>query len=171
MAENWTIDAQLQTADIAVMLMTHDATGPLQRTHRMDDHAISLFLTPDYGQPVGRYGGGRRMHFARFGPLSITPADLPLSVRSPGAPARTLISCRIDRTRFQSATGLGGEWNDAELAACLDVRGDAIAAGLKRLAREADSPGFASDLLVDGIGVVMMVEIARYLRGARQRRA
>jgi AraC family transcriptional regulator len=109
------------------------------------------------------------MHFARFGPLSITPANLPLSVRSPGAPARTLISCRIDRTRFQNATGLGGEWDDAELAACLDVRGETITAGLKRLAREADAPGFASDLLVDGIGVVMMVEIARYLRGAHER--
>ena len=49
------------------------------------------------------------------------------------------------------------------------MRGEPIAAGLKRLAREAEAPGFASDLLVDGVGVTMMVEIARYLRGARER--
>jgi AraC family transcriptional regulator len=169
LADNWTIDAQLQTPDIAVVLMTHDPVGPLQRTHCMEDHAISLFLTPDYGKPVGRYDDGRHKHFARFGPLSITPADIPLFVRSPGAPARRLISCRIDRERFRSATGLGGEWDDAELAACLDVRGEPVAAGLKRLARETEAPGFASNLLVDGVGVVMMVEIARYLRGARER--
>ena len=105
MAETWTIDAQLQTPDIAVVLMTHDATGPLQRTHRMDEHAISLFLTPDYGQPVGRYGDGRHTRFARFGPLSITPADIPLSVRSPGAPARKLISVP-DRPHSNSKTPL-----------------------------------------------------------------
>ncbi len=168
LADNWTIDAQLRTADIAVVLMTHDATGPLSRTHRMADHTISLFLTQDYGEALGRYdAGGRPMRFARFGPLSITPADIPLSVRSPGAPPRRLISCRIDRERFRHATGLGGDWDDAELAACLDVRGEPIKAGLRRLAREAEAPGFASDLLVEGLGLTVMAEIARYLRRTR----
>jgi len=168
--DNWTIDAELRTADIGVVLMTHGATGPLSRTHRMADHTISLFLTQDYGEAVGRYdAGGRPMRFARFGPLSITPADIPLSVRSPGAPPRRLISCRIDRERFRCATGLGGDWDDAELAACLDVRGEPIKTGLRRLAREAEAPGFASDLLVEGLGLTVMAEIARYLRHARQR--
>ncbi|HTJ64196.1 MAG TPA: AraC family transcriptional regulator [Alphaproteobacteria bacterium] len=167
MPQNWTIDAELRTPDIAVVLMAHDATGPLQRTHRMEDHAISLFLTPDYGQPVGRYPGQTR--FARFGPLSITPADMPVFVRSPGAPPRRMISCRIDRARFQTVTGLGAEWDEAELAACLDLRGDPIAGGMKRLAHEAATPGFASDLLVEGVGLTVMVEIARFIRGARGR--
>jgi AraC family transcriptional regulator len=168
LADNWTIDAQLHTTNIAVVLMTHDATGPLRRTHRMADHTISLFLTQGYGEALGRYdAGGRPMRFARFGPLSITPADIPLSVRSAGAPPRRLISCRIDRERFRNATGLGGDWDDAELAACLDVRGEPIKAGLRRLAREAEAPGFASDLLVEGLGLTMMAEIARYLRHAR----
>jgi AraC family transcriptional regulator len=168
MTENWTIDAQLRTPDIAVVLMTHGATGPLRRTHRMPDHSISLFLTPDYGEAQGRYGSGAGpTRFARFGPLSIVPADIPLSVRSPGAPPRRLISCRFDRQRFQSATGLGDAWDDAELAACLDVRGERIKSGLQRLARETEAPGFASDLLVEGLGLTMMAEIARYLRGAR----
>jgi AraC family transcriptional regulator len=168
--DNWIIDAELRTADIGVVLMTHGATGPLSRTHRMADHTISLFLTRDYGEALGRYdAGGRPMRFSRFGPLSITPADIPLSVRSPGAPPRRLISCRIDRERFRTATGLGGEWDDAELAACLDVRGEPIKAGLRRLAREAEAPGFASDLLVEGLGLTMMAEIARYLRHARDR--
>jgi AraC family transcriptional regulator len=169
-ADNWTIDAELRTADIGVVLMTHGATGPLSRTHRMADHTISLFLTQDYGEALGRYdAGGRLMRFARFGPLSMTPADIPLSVRSPGAPRRRLISCRIDRERFQRATGLGGDWDDAELAACLDVRGEPIETGLRRLAREAETPGFASDVLVEGLGLTMMAEIARYLRHARDR--
>jgi AraC family transcriptional regulator len=168
--DNWTIDAELRTADIGVVLMTHGATGPLSRTHRMADHTISLFLTRDYGEALGRYdAGGRPMRFGRFGPLSITPADIPLSVRSPGAPPRRLISCRIDRERFRSTTGLGGAWDDAELAACLDVRGEPIKAGLRRLAREAEAPGFASDLLVEGLGLTVMAEIARYLRHARDR--
>lgn len=166
-ANNWTIDAELRTADIAVVLMTHGATGPLIRTHLMPAHTISLFLTQDYGDPIGRYDTGRPMHFARFGPLSMTPADIPVSVRSPGAPPRRLISCRIDRERFRHATGLGGEWDDAELAACMDVRGEPIRTGLKRLAGEAEAPGFASDLLVEGLGLTVMAEIARYLHHAR----
>ncbi len=168
-ADNWTIDAELKTADIAVVLMTHGATGPLVRTHRMADHAISLFLTQDYGQPIGRYDTGQPMPFARFGPLSMTPADIPVSVRSPGAPPRRLISCRIDRERFRRATGLGGAWDDAGLKACMDVRGEPIRAGLRRLAREAEAPGFASDLLVEGLGLTVMAEIARYLHRARDR--
>lgn len=170
MAEDWTIDAQLRTPDIAVVLMAHGATGPLSRTHRMADHTISLFLTPDYGEALGRYAGGHGpTRFARFGPLSIVPADIPLSVRSPGAPPRRLISCRFDRQRFQSATGLGDAWDDTELAACLDVRGEPIKTGLQRLAREAEVPGFASDLLVEGLGLTVMAEIARYLNAARDR--
>jgi AraC family transcriptional regulator len=170
MTETWTIDAQLRTSDIEVVLMTHGATGPLRRTHRMADHTISLFLTQDYGDARGRYEAGERpMHFARFGPLSITPANIPLSVRSGGAPPRRLISCRIERDRFQRATGLGEAWDDRELAACLDVRGDRIRTGLRRLASEAETPGFASGLLVEGLGLTMMAEIARYLRGARDR--
>ena len=166
-AENWTIDAELKTADIAVVLMTHGATGPLMRTHLMPDHTISLFLTQDYGAPIGRYDTGRPMRLARFGPLSMTPADIPVSVRSPGAPPRRLISCRIDRERFRQTTGLGGEWDDAELAACMDVRGEPIRTGLKRLASEAEMPGFASTLLVEGLGLTVMAEIARYLQHAR----
>jgi AraC family transcriptional regulator len=156
----------LRTTDIAVVLMTHGATGPLVRTHRMPDHTISLFLSPDYGEPVGRYVTGRPMHFARFGPLSMTPADIPVWVRSPGAPPRRLISCRIDRERFRQTTGLGGAWDDAELAACMDVRGEPIRTGLRRLAREAEAPGFASALLVEGLGLTVMAEIARYLHHA-----
>jgi len=166
-ADNWTTDAELKTADIAVVLMTHGATGPLVRTHRMPDHTISLFLTQDYGAPIGRYDTGRPMHLAPFGPLSMMPADIPVSVRSPGAPPRRLISCRIDRERFRQTTGLGGEWDDAELAACMDVRGEPIRTGLKRLAGEAQAPGFASDLLVEGLGLTVMAEIARYLHQAR----
>lgn len=170
MTETWTIDAQLRTSDIEVVLMTHGATGPLRRTHRMADHTISLFLTQDYGDALGRYeAGAHPMKFARFGPLSITPANIPLSVRSGGAPPRRLISCRIDRDRFQRATGLGEAWDERELAACLDVRGERIRTGLRRLAHEAETPGFASDLLVEGLGLTMMAEIARYLRGARDR--
>jgi AraC family transcriptional regulator len=169
LADNWTIDAELRTADIAVVLMTHGATGPLVRTHRMADHTISLFLTHDYGAPIGRYDTGRPMRFSRFGPLSITPADIPVSVRSPGAPPRRLITCRIDRERFQSATGLGSQWDDDELTACMDVRGEPIRSGLRRLASEAEAPGFASDLLVEGLGLTVMAEIARYLHQARGR--
>ena len=166
-ADNWTIDAELKTADIAVVLMTHDATGPLVRTHLMPAHTISLFLTRDYGDPIGRYDTGRPMRFARFGPLSMTPADIPVSIRSPGAPPRRLISCRIDRDRFRQATGLGGAWDDAELKACMDVRGEPIRAGLRRLAHEAETPGFAIDLLVEGLGMTVMAEIGRYLHHAR----
>jgi AraC family transcriptional regulator len=147
--------------------MTHDATGPLDRTHRMADHTISLFLTRDFGDPIGRYDTGRPMHFSRFGPLSMTPADIPVSVRSPGAPPRRLISCRIDQERFRQATGLGRAWDEAKLRACMDVRGEPIRSGLKRLAGEAAAPGFASDLLVEGLGLTVMAEIARYLRRAR----
>jgi len=168
-ADNWTIDAELRTADIAVVLMTHGATGPLIRTHLMPAHTISLFLTQDYGDPIGRYDTGRPMHFARFGPLSMTPADIPVSVRSPGAPPRRLISCRIDRERFRQATGLGVAWDDAELKACMDVRGEPIQTGLRRLASEAEAPGFASDLLVEGLGLTVMAEIGRYLHHARCR--
>jgi AraC family transcriptional regulator len=78
-----------------------------------------------------------------------------------------LISCRIDRERFRQATGLGGAWDDAELKACMDVRGEPIRTGLRRLASEAEAPGFASDLLVEGLGLTVMAEIGRYLHHAR----
>jgi AraC family transcriptional regulator len=170
MSESWKIDAQLSTGGINVLLMSHAAMGPLQRVHRMEDPTVSLFLTPDYGQAQGRYiCDSQPTAFGRFGALSITPAEIPLSVRSTGAPLRRLVSCRFDRGRFERLTGLGRSWDNKDLAACLDVHAKRISTSLKILAEETAVPGFAAELIVEGLGMALIAEIGRYLRGVHDR--
>ena len=170
MSESWKIDCQSNAGGITVVLMTHAAMGPLQRTHCMDDHTVSLFLTPDFGQAQGRYiCNTQPMGFSRFGALSIVPAEIPLAVRSSGAPLRRMISCRFDRSRFERSTGLGESWNANILSNCLDVRRTRINRTLKILSEEAAAPGFATELIIEGLGIALMAEIGRFLQGAYEK--
>jgi AraC family transcriptional regulator len=51
----------------------------------------------------------------------------------------------------------------AQLAACLDLRNAAISASLARLAREVGERGFASEVIVEGLGMFIAGELARHL--------
>jgi AraC family transcriptional regulator len=161
---SWTTEASVEARDMALTLMRHGSTGPLERTHCVGAPTVSLFLAPSRIEAAGCYGErpepGR---FRPFGTLVMVPADLPLHVRIAAAPPRRLVCCRFDRARFGRLTRPEDAWEDGLLRACLDIRLPRIEAVLRRLAGEVETPGLASDTLIEGLGLVLLAELARFV--------
>lgn len=74
------------------------------------------------------------------------------------------VSCHFDPELFRQQTGLDDDLSPAYLKACLTINRPLLMISMEQLFKEMSAPGFAHDLLVDGIGRILMVETARYFR-------
>jgi AraC family transcriptional regulator len=146
-------------------VLAHAPTGPLQRTHLMPRHTVSLFLTRDAAADARGSYGARPHGFGRFGAVVVTPAAMPLHVRLSGAPPRRLLSCSFSPALFDRWDGLAERWSAARLQACLDVRDRLVEDALRRMADEALAPGLASLALVQGLGLAVAAQLSRCLDG------
>jgi AraC family transcriptional regulator len=159
----WHIEASAQAADMALTLMRHEPTGPLESTHRVEAPTVSLFLTPNRNEASGCYGEQPRPEgFTPFGALVLVPADLPLHVRLVAAPPRRLLCCRFDRAKSR-LMGREDNWAEGLLRACFDIRSRRIEAILRQLAAEIEAPGLASETMIEGLGLILIAELARFL--------
>jgi len=98
-----------------------------------------------------------------LGNLAYDPPKVQRQVYMPKHPAhqRTL-SCYFDSTIFSQSTGLCGDWDLNRLNACMKINGPLMLTAMQQLFREVSSPGFAYDILIDSVGRLLSVEIARY---------
>ena len=132
-----------------------------------EEAMLSLGLSRLLGGSEGRIAGDRRTPFARFGALGFRPAGVPMEMRIDGGAFHT-IRCRF--TPGMLAERLGPEpLNEAQLAACFDIRVPAIEDAMLRLAAEVDHPGPDSAALAGGLIAVILVDLRRYLADARHR--
>lgn len=61
-----------------------------------------------------------------------------------------------------------GENLSAVLQHCMDLRSDTIKGILQKIGQELQTPGFASDLLLDGLGTTLLAETVRLLHELRR---
>ncbi|MDB6060888.1 MAG: Transcriptional regulator, AraC family [Verrucomicrobiaceae bacterium] len=92
-------------------------------------------------------------------------------------PPRTTLHCRWDENRQQSVAcifdvdrisalnGFECDWTSIDLARTLDVQNPFLIASLKRLAEEAATPSFASELQADCTLVLLTLELRRHFLG------
>lgn len=99
---------------------------------------------------------------SRIGSVLMTPAGIPFHSRGK---ARQL---KVARLLFRSSGNdldmLTRELDAARLKDCLDIRCQDVMGGMRRLIRETVSPGFASDIAIDALGSLILVDVVRYLR-------
>jgi AraC family transcriptional regulator len=159
----WHIEASAQAADMALTLMRHEPTGPLECMHRVEAPTVSLFLTPARNEASGCYGERPEPgSFTPFGALVMVPADLPLHVRLAAAPPRRLLCCRLDRAKSR-LMAREDNWAEGLLRSCFDIRSRRIESTLRQLAAEVEAPGLASEIMIEGLGLVLVAELARFL--------
>jgi AraC family transcriptional regulator len=165
---DWTIEAAQQVRGLRLAVMTHASTGPLTRTHCMPADTVCLFLTPSPRGATGGFGTAPR-RFDRCGRMVVTPAGVPLQARIPGSPPRRLVNCiwegAIEDDPLNPAGTWDGDWERVQQA-CLDLRDAAAERLLQRMADEVTAPGFASALLLEGLGLTLRADIARHVRRA-----
>lgn len=166
---DWTIEAAQRTGGLSLAVMAHGSTGPMIRTHCMPADTVCLFLSPSHRGAIGGFGAAPR-RFDRCGRMVVSPAGVPLQARIPGSPPRRLVNCvwegPIEEDPLAAGAGAwDGDWERVQRA-CLDLRDAAAERLLHRMADEVSAPGFASALLLEGLGLTLRAEIARYVRHA-----
>jgi len=101
--------------------------------------------------------------FKSFGQLMFFPADVPVETTKAEQPERVRnIMCRFDPVWFHEVSHLPSKWDAEDLARCLDIKNPRIEQAIQRLGAEAANPGFGSKLLIESLGTIIAVEIARH---------
>ena len=129
-----------------------------------EEPVLSLGLSPLLGSSEGRMAGDRRTPFARFGAMGFRPAGVPMEMRIEGGAFHT-VRCRFAPDAIAQALG-DQPLNDAQLAACFDIRSPALEDAMLRLAGEVDRPAFDTPALAAALTSTILIDLARYLSDA-----
>jgi AraC family transcriptional regulator len=159
-----TIEAELEVPGVLVQVGTYDWKPSFEATQQLSDHTLAMLLSPRHRTSQGSYpvaGGGA---FIDIGDLMLVPGGLPFRSRASGGPIR-FVRCRYATERFRSLTGLGDEWSEDVLRACLDIRDARLHEAMMRLGHEVLAPGFGAEALAEGLVIAATVDVARYIRG------
>jgi AraC family transcriptional regulator len=161
------IRAEYRASDITVQLRDYDFSSHVEEVANIEPaptFALRLSRPPELAQghhDIGLYGE-RNLD---LGVTMFHPPEIPVTTRGSGG-AIKVATCSFSADRFEDLTGFRFNALDARgLRACLDIRSAPIGGALRRLAQEAAAPGFATNLVVEGLGVSLMGDLARYFNG------
>jgi len=162
------IKARIETPGLVAEVCDLPVIASEEETVCEVEHILSLSLLPVPLESTGCYEPGPRSSFTRFGRLHLRLKDMPLRYRIVGGRMHT-VRLRFDGGWLETLVAEDGRWTEAQLAACLDIRRPALEDLMLRLAGECLSPGLASPIMVEGVGLSIVVELARHLVEARRR--
>jgi AraC family transcriptional regulator len=166
--QDFVVRAGLRAAGMTIELCDFPIIRGEQFISTEREPVVSLSLSPLLPGSQGRYRPGPRSRFTSFGPLHFRPRGIPLQVRYAAGPFSS-VRVRFDPAHFSLITGLGDDWSDEHLAACLDIRSARIEDAMLRLSRECVAPGRSREALAGALGTLVLVELARYLDDAQAR--
>lgn len=161
---NWTTLAEVCAGGIRAELRRYELPAPVEMTVRESRPVVSMMLPPF---PVERYGRYEEIggDYSGLGNIVFTPAGADCQFRGDGGNPLT-VSCLFDRDLFDEVTRIDDGWSRGRLLATLDIggtAGGAIDMMLRRMADELRSPGFATETLVEGLGLAALAELSRFL--------
>lgn len=104
-----------------------------------------------------------------YGRAFVVPAGYRLGGEGPECRQQTLNVFVRAAPLFPDEHELGEGLADV-LRDCLRLEGEGLHETLQRIAREVAEPGFAAEMLLEGLGLVLVAECARALQGRRASR-
>jgi len=139
-----------------------DWPRPVELAWRAPRPVLSMmFMSRAYRQE-GRFVGTRGSGYAEIGRTFILPPDRELLGRGTGGRIKAA-RCIFDTTLYRQLLTPAEDLTDAELSRALDIGNVAISALMRRLMQETMHPGFGSQILVDSIASLLLVECARQI--------
>jgi AraC family transcriptional regulator len=161
------VRAEFRASDITVQLRDYAFASHVEQIANVEPaptFALRLSKPPRLAQ--GHHDIG--IYDERYMDLGVTmfhPPEIPVTTRGSGGEIK-VATCSFSADRFEDLTGFRFAALDARrLRACLDIRSASIGGALRRLAQEAAAPGFATDVVIEGLGVSLMGDLARYFHG------
>lgn len=158
--------SEIRASGATAQLVEWHWPAPLQTDIRETLHILEMSLPPFATEGLASYPE-RTPHLEhKMGNLFLRPAGVLLRTRAPGGHIRT-VRCVIHPAYFAASTGHEADWDDTELRACLDLRGQAARLLMQRLYTELVTPGLASATLVDAYATALSIETVRMLGRGR----
>jgi len=162
----WQIVRHIQAGDVWAAVAEHPSVEGLDRTHSAHRTTLGLWMSSEPNNSRGSFLTSE-WHYgdAPLGAVVAVPAGFPLRVQSEEMPARRMLHCRLpERVALQT--------DPAMLSGCIDMRNSVVASCLRRIAQETLTPGFGSQAIVEGLGLVIAGELEREMgsKSARLRK-
>lgn len=166
-ATPYTVEHRISIAGITVETRDYTYDSPYRGRIDRDINTLSLTLSPRnaYSQCAYLLDAGACSRWVDVGDTIFAPAGVSQLCRGAGG-AQRRVCCHYTAPALERLAGLGGGWQEAALLAGLDVQSKPIKRGLLQLAQEVAEPGLRSAQLVEALGGVLAVELARYLQRA-----
>jgi AraC family transcriptional regulator len=169
MEKLWSVDARFEIPGVVIELCHAEWPSEVEIaeanvSQAIAEHRLAFTLSPM--PPVSEYSFAkpRPDHYGPIGYLCLWPANAPFRSRS-GAGRHRFMQLRINAEWFEQLTGLKN--SDWDWDAGTNISGTAIDGVLLRVAREVAEPGFAAKVLVEGLVMAVVADLARYLKATR----
>lgn len=107
-------------------------------------------------------------HVENFGQLMLLPPQIPLKSAGPTrlAGRSLVVACRFNPDWLSDLMGLSGDAMRDDL--CINLNNKHIEYSMRRLWSALSMPGFADDILTEGLATTMAADLARQLIGMEQ---
>ena len=139
----------------------------LETTNRPDRFVVSTILASDGYAVTRRYQDGDLEGFHPLGRTVLTPSGFTSTHSYTGGNARAICCC-WNPNWVKDVLGNDIKWASEVLRSTLDVTDRDIRNILHRIYFETVNPGFCTDVVIDGLGRLLLAQIARYLWGERR---
>jgi AraC family transcriptional regulator len=154
------IEASLYGNTVSVQLVEYRGSDGIKSSNFNSVHTLSRCISPS--RFLSHVRAGER-EFVRGRRVAFFPADIPIQWQASNEYAKFGI-CQFTTERYDQLVGGEHPWEHSNLKECADIRSTQLERLLQRLTHEAADPGFASDILADGLGTVLIVELSRYFQ-------
>lgn len=159
--------AELRTQQARIHIYTYRYERPSNHTRHPERDILALFDTPPRGAAAFFRKADFRSSLMPLGDLMLIPAGTSVSAMGDGGEHRLAV-CTMTRGILPEDFDITDQ---RHLALCSDIRDAHVRGGMRRLAQEAVAPGFAADILVDGLVRTLQIDLMRYLMAVARRPA
>lgn len=156
-------NAELRTGMARVRVYTYRYDTPSRQSRSPSQDVLALFRDQARTACAFFRTGEVTSRMFPLGGMMIVPAGVEIDATGPGGDRR-LASC----TMMSGILPDGFDRCDqADLAACGDIRDPNVRAAMQRMAAEAIQPGFGADILIDALSSGVKIDLARYFLRTR----
>jgi AraC family transcriptional regulator len=158
------IEGYICTPAISAGIEHYRWDRPSESDYLIPEYAIFRTLGPTRSPSRSRVSSTSRSRWsAGFEGLGLWPGATPLHFATSQLDLRVLF-CRFSLPRLQTLTGFGKAWAITDHQRCFELRNQRIDRAALHLAEEVLAPGFSPELIVEGVGMPMAVEVARHFQ-------
>lgn len=147
-----------------------DPGNPVFSVTDMRTHALSLWKTASSGTRMWSRPRDSGEYLPQ-GHLGYLPANVPWDVHVAGSGPAQNIVCYFDPDHFRTVTGSDQQRDSEPTEPCRGIDSPTMTRTLWQLNDELCTPGLGSEIVVESLGRLLMIEIARHFQGLRAQRS